>query len=110
MATARVPTTSPPAHLLVGQTVHYREGDHCWAAAIVESGPDEQAQLFLFPLPPSFPMPATPGTFVRHDAGRRDATWHRLGECRDDVPESAAELDTRAARNRRGGRRRATAR
>ncbi|HSK93695.1 MAG TPA: hypothetical protein VLA76_06520 [Candidatus Angelobacter sp.] len=61
--------------------VHYRRGEHCWAAAIVDSGPDDSAQLYLLPLPPSFPMPAAPGTFVEHDATRAEETWHRLDEC-----------------------------
>jgi len=84
MATTPPPTTSHPtvdAGLLVGEMVHYRQRDHCWAAAIVDSGPDETAQLYLFPLPPSFPMPAAPGTFVGHDGSRTDETWHRLDEC-----------------------------
>jgi hypothetical protein len=88
MATAR-PPTQPTAHLLVGQTVHYRDGEHCWAAAIVESGPGENAQLYLFPLPPSFPMPPAPGTFVPHDGGKADETWHRLIECADRLRQPA---------------------
>ncbi|HVM24607.1 MAG TPA: hypothetical protein VM253_04350 [Candidatus Limnocylindrales bacterium] len=85
MATAPPTTTRPEptadAALLVGEMVHYRHRDHCWAAAIVDSGPEQSAQLYLLPLPPSFPMPAAPGTFVNHDDGRGEDTWHRLDEC-----------------------------
>jgi hypothetical protein len=84
MATATpTPTTRSPtdAGLLVGEMVHYRQREHCWAAAIVDSGPGESAQLYLLPLPPSFPMPAAPGTFVEHDGARSEETWHRLDEC-----------------------------
>lgn len=69
------------APLLVGEMVHYRQDDHCWAAAIVDSGPNESVQLYLMPLPPSFPMPSAPGTYVAHDGQRREDTWHRLEEC-----------------------------
>lgn len=81
MATATTPHTATDGALLVGEMVHYRMRDHCWAAAIVDSAPDESAQLYLLPLPPSFPMPAAPGTFVDHDEGRREESWHRLDEC-----------------------------
>lgn len=81
MATAAPPLTADAAALLVGEMVHYRQGEHCWAAAIVDSGPGESAQLYLLPLPPSFPMPSAPGTFVSHDEARAEDTWHRLGEC-----------------------------
>jgi len=81
MATARVPVAAVAPHVLVGQTVHYRDRDRCWAAAIVESAPGEAVQLYLFPLPPSHPMPQAPGTFLHHDALQADETWHRLGEC-----------------------------
>ncbi len=81
MATATTPSPTADGALLVGQMVHYRRRDHCWAAAIVDSGPGESAQLYLLPLPPSFPMPAAPGTYVEHDGGRAEETWHRLGEC-----------------------------
>lgn len=82
MATATTPIPTPAdADLLVGEMVHYRVEQQCWAAAIVGSGPEESAQLFLLPLPPSFPMPSAPGTFVRHGAERDDETWHRLTEC-----------------------------
>lgn len=80
MATASPRPSADPA-LLVGEMVHYRQRDHCWAAAIVDSGPRETAQLYLLPLPPSFPMPSAPGTFVAHDDGRGEDTWHRLTEC-----------------------------
>jgi len=80
MATA-TPQPSTDAALLVGEMVHYRQREHCWAAAIVDSGPEESVQLFLLPLPPSFPMPAAPGTYVAHDGGRTEETWHRLTEC-----------------------------
>lgn len=81
MATATAPGPTTDAALLVGEMVHYRQGDHCWAAAIVDSGPNESAQLYLLPLPPSFPMPAAPGTFIDHDRRRSEETWHRLDEC-----------------------------
>lgn len=81
MATATSPHASADGALLVGEMVHYRTRDHCWAAAIVDSGPNASAQLYLLPLPPSFPMPAAPGTYVGHDSGRREETWHRLDEC-----------------------------
>lgn len=109
MATARIPSP-PPAHLLVGQTVHYRDRHHCWAAAVVESGPKESAQLYLFPLPPNFPMPQAPGTFVPHDRDRQDESWHRLIECSDDEPEADAEIAAKSARRRGRSRRRAPAR
>lgn len=80
MATAS-PHPSADAALLVGEMVHYRQRDHCWAAAIVDSGPGEAVQVYLLPLPPSFPMPSAPGTFVAHDGGRGEDTWHRLTEC-----------------------------
>ena len=95
MATAATPRPSAGASLLVGEMVHYRQREHCWAAAIVDSGPGESVQLYLLPLPPSYPMPAAPGTFVEHDVSRADETWHRLEEC------ASAER-----RRRRGGRRR----
>lgn len=97
MATARVPIAAVP-HLLVGQTVHYRARDRCWAAAIVESGSGDEVQLYLFPLPPSHPMPQAPGTFVRHDARKSRETWHRLAECADG-PESLAPRRRRRRRN-----------
>ncbi len=77
------PSAVPPdsAALLVGETVHYRDHDRCWAAAIVDAAPDDTAQLYLFPLPPSVPMAANPGTFVGHDGGTTNETWHRLDEC-----------------------------
>lgn len=81
MATATTPQPTAGAALLVGEMVHYRQREHCWAAAIVDSGPGESAQLYLLPLPPSFPMPAAPGTFVEHDGRRAEETWHRLEEC-----------------------------
>ena len=81
MATATTPQPTTGASLLVGEMVHYRQREHCWAAAIVDSGPGESAQLYLLPLPPSFPMPAAPGTFVEHDGNRAEETWHRLDEC-----------------------------
>ena len=80
MATASPHYSADPA-LLVGEMVHYRQRDHCWAAAIVDSGPDDAVQLYLLPLPPSFPMPSAPGTFVAHDDRRGEDTWHRLTEC-----------------------------
>ena len=80
MATA-TPHATADAALLVGEMVHYRQREHCWAAAIVDSGPGESVQLYLLPLPPSFPMPAAPGTFVDHDGRRTEETWHRLEEC-----------------------------
>jgi hypothetical protein len=94
MATA---SPRPPADpvLLVGEMVHYRQRDHCWAAAIVDSGPSETVQLYLLPLPPSFPMPSAPGTFVAHDGSRGEGSWHRLTEC----------LPTGTPQRRRGRRR-----
>ena len=89
MATARL-AVPPTPHLLVGQTVHYRERERCWAAAIVESGPGDAVQLYLFPLPPSHPMPQAPGIFVRHDAAQTNETWHRLGECLEGQPAAPA--------------------
>ena len=89
MATARVPL-APAPQLLVGQTVHFRDRQRCWAAAIVESGLGDAVQLYLFPLPPSHPMPQAPGTFVRHDAGQTNETWHRLGECLQAQPATHA--------------------
>lgn len=79
--TTAAPQASTDAALLVGEMVHYRRREHCWAAAIVDSGPKGSAQLYLLPLPPSFPMPAAPGTYVEHDGGRAEETWHRLDEC-----------------------------
>ncbi|HET8777330.1 MAG TPA: hypothetical protein VFN76_06680 [Candidatus Limnocylindria bacterium] len=96
MATARVPEPVAP-HLLVGQTVHYRDGRRCWAAAIVGSGPNETAQLYLFPLPPNVPMPQAPGTYVPHDGGTQEASWHRMVECLD----APAPWRPRAKRRRR---------
>lgn len=84
--------------LVVGQTVHYRFGSRCWAAAIVERGPSEAAQLYLFPLPPSFPMPQAPGTFVDHDGGTLDDSWHRLDECLDGAPPRKARAPRRSRR------------
>jgi hypothetical protein len=81
MATATTPHTSADGALLVGEMVHYRQREHCWAAAIVDSGPGESAQLYLLPLPPTYPMPAAPGIFVEHDRARSEETWHRLDEC-----------------------------
>jgi hypothetical protein len=81
MATATAPHPAAGGALLVGEMVHYRQREHCWAAAIVDSGPGDSAQLYLLPLPPSFPMPAAPGTFVEHDGSRGEETWHRLEEC-----------------------------
>jgi hypothetical protein len=86
MATATTPTRTGDAPMLVGEMVHYRHREHCWAAAIVDSGPEESAQLYLLPLPPSFPMPAAPGTFVEHARDRAEDTWHRLEECRPSPP------------------------
>ena len=99
MTTAHAPAPAP-SHLLIGETVHYRAGDRCWAAAIVESGPDESAQLFVFPLPPSFPMPASPGTFVDHGRDPNDETWHRLDEC----PDAESQPRRRSRRRQRGER------
>jgi len=96
MATASPQTSAGPA-LLVGEMVHYRQGEHCWAAAIVDSGPGDDAQLYLLPLPPSFPMPAAPGTYVAHDLARADETWHRLDECISVPPRR------RRSRRRKGG-------
>lgn len=81
MTTAPTTHSTADAGLLVGEMVHYRHRDHCWAAAIVDSGPGESAQLYVLPLPPSFPMPAAPGTYVEHDRGWTEETWHRLDEC-----------------------------
>jgi hypothetical protein len=97
MATAS-PHASAAAALLVGEMVHYRQRDHCWAAAIVDSGPSETVQLYLLPLPPSFPMPSAPGTFVTHDATRGEDTWHRLSEC-------VGPTGVEAPKRRRGRRR-----
>jgi hypothetical protein len=47
----------------------------------VDSAPEDSVQLYLLPLPPSFPMPSSPGTFVDHDAARGEETWHRMEEC-----------------------------
>ena len=98
MTTATVPHPKSAADgpLLVGEMVHYREREHCWAAAIVDSAPGDSAQLYLLPLPPSFPMPSSPGTFVAHDASRREETWHRLGEC--GVAAAPRRRSTRRAR------------
>ena len=96
MATAS-PHTTADAGLLVGEMVHYRQDDHCWAAAVVDSGPAESAQLYLLPLPPSFPMPSAPGTFVSHDRGRSEDSWHRLDEC------AAAAAPKRRRSRRRAG-------
>ena len=98
MATATTPHTNADAPLLVGEMVHYRQRDHCWAAAIVDSGPNESVQIYLLPLPPSFPMPAAPGTFVDHDGGRGEETWHRLDECA-----TAGSRKGRRARRRPNG-------
>jgi hypothetical protein len=81
-ATATHPKKGLDPTMLVGEMVHYRRGEHCWAAAIVDSAPKDSVQLYLLPLPPSFPMPSSPGTFIDHDASRREETWHRLEECR----------------------------
>ncbi len=97
MTTITHQTVEASPSLVVGETVHYRFGSRCWAAAIVERGPHEAAQLYLFPLPPSFPMPPGPGTFVEHDGGTRDESWHRLDECLDGAP-------PRKARTRRSRR------
>ncbi|MBW3612693.1 MAG: hypothetical protein KY392_02395 [Chloroflexi bacterium] len=94
MATATTPQPAAGSALLVGEMVHYRQREHCWAAAIVDSGPRESAQLYLLPLPPSFPMPSAPGTFVEHDGGRSEETWHRLEEC-------GARRETKRRRSRR---------
>lgn len=91
----------PHVPLVVGQTVHYRDRSRCWAAAIVERGPDDTAQLFVFPLPPSFPMPANPGTFVDHDGGTTDETWHRLDECGEIVSARPVSPTPRRRRRRR---------
>jgi hypothetical protein len=99
MATAPTPQPTADASLLVGEMVHYRQRDHCWAAAIVDSGPNESAQLYLLPLPPSFPMPAAPGTFVDHDGGGAEETWHRLEEC-----DAAGKRRRRRSRRRSSGR------
>lgn len=83
--------------------VHYRLREHCWAAAIVDSGPEDQAQLYLLPLPPSFPMPAAPGTFVDHDAGRGEETWHRLDECAAPAPKRRRSRGKAKARSTSSG-------
>jgi hypothetical protein len=98
MTTATPTRSTPDPAPLVGEMVHYRHGEHCWAAAIVDSQADERAQLFLVPLPPNFPMPSAPGTYVEHDGGRTEDTWHRLDECA-----------TASRPRRRRGRRRSNA-
>jgi hypothetical protein len=84
---------------VLGETVHFRASDRCWAAAVVESGPSDTVQLYLFPLPPSFPMPSSPGTFVAHDGGTGNERWHRLDEC-GSAP-ARAPRRTRTVRKRR---------
>ena len=96
MATA-APHATADAALLVGEMVHYRQRDHCWAAAIVDSGTGDDAQLYLLPLPPSFPMPSAPGTFVAHDGARAEDTWHRLGECGVSAPAKGRRTRRRTA-------------
>jgi hypothetical protein len=96
MTTAAHPDVPAHGSLLVGEMVHYRQGDHCWAAGIVDSAPEDSVQLYLLPLPPSFPMPSSPGTFVEHDASRGEETWHRLEEC-------SAGASRRRRRTRRTG-------
>lgn len=96
-ATLSTPTTAG----LVGETVHYRDRGRCWAAAVVERGPKETAQLYVFPLPPNLPMPQSPGTFVAHGREAGDGSWHRLSEC-PDAP-GHTEPPAGSAR-RRGGR------
>ncbi len=98
MTTTTHPAVHPSPSLVVGETVHYRFGGRCWAAAIVERGPQEAVQLFLFPLPPSFPMPQGPGTFIHHDGGPRDETWHRLDECVDGTPPRKGRARRRSPR------------
>ncbi|HET7646357.1 MAG TPA: hypothetical protein VFM03_07705 [Candidatus Limnocylindria bacterium] len=81
MTTASTTSATDSAGLLVGETVHYRDHDRCWAAAVVDAAPGDTAQLYVFPLPPTVPMAANPGTFVGHDGGTTNETWHRLDEC-----------------------------
>ena len=99
MSTATIPAISDPS-LVIGETVHLRDAGRCWAAAIVDRGPQETAQLYVFPLPPSMPMVSNPGTFLEHDGGTADDTWHRIAECGES---RAASADR--PRPRRTGRR-----
>jgi hypothetical protein len=96
MTTASTTPTTDGAGLLVGETVHYRDHDRCWAAAVVDAAPDDAAQLYVFPLPPTVPMTANPGTFVGHDGGTTNETWHRLDECG-----TATDRPSRRTRRRR---------
>lgn len=89
---AQTPASAATARATVlGETVHYRSANRCWAAAVVESGPADSAQLYLFPLPPTYPMPQAPGTFVQRNGGTEEETWHRLADC----------LNTEAPKRRR---------
>ena len=45
MTTASTTPTTDGAGLLVGETVHYRDHDRCWAAAVVDAAPADAAQL-----------------------------------------------------------------
>jgi hypothetical protein len=85
--------------ILIGETVHYRASGRCWAAAIVEAGSNESAQLYLFPLPPAYAMPQAPGTFVTHDGGTKEASWHRFAECVD-APRRSARGSSRRSKRR----------
>lgn len=100
-ATAEPRSTKPPdPHpLLIGETVHFRAVDRCWAAAIVEAGPHETAQLFVFPLPPAYAMPSVPGTFLPHHADGQDTSWHRLDEC-DRAPKRSTRSSGRRTRKK----------
>jgi hypothetical protein len=103
------PARPANAHsLLIGETVHYRAAGRCWAAAIVEPGADDSAQLYLFPLPPAYAMPQAPGTFVMHDGGTAEASWHRFAECVD-APKSAGRGRAGRGTARRTKRRSPTA-
>jgi hypothetical protein len=101
MTTAIPPAASVPTPG-IGETVHLRDAGRCWAAAIVDRGPAETAQLYVFPLPPSMPMPSNPGTFLEHDGGTTDDTWHRLAEC-GESPATPPEVE-RPRRSRRRSR------
>lgn len=96
-------TLSTPTHAgLVGETVHYRDRGRCWAAAVVERGPNQTAQLYLFPLPPNLPMPQSPGTFVAHDREPADGSWHRLSECPDAAGPAQRQRAQRRGRRSKG--------
>lgn len=101
MTTATHAPAPPAPRPVIGETVHLRDAGRCWAAAVVDRGPHETAQLYVFPLPPAMPMPSNPGTFVAHDGATADDTWHRLAEC----GEAAAIVDVAPA-SRRAPRRR----